>query len=80
MKFESWRYNYSIVDDGAETWEWAEFFFRDDQPGILVGKSPIYIKGASDYYCLFEDAPKVALALENGATWEEVSGNFREAW
>lgn len=80
MKFDSWKFKESIVDNGAEVWKWAEYYFRDDEPGVLVGKSPVYTVGASDYNCLIEDAPKVALALENGAAWEEVSGNFREAW
>lgn len=79
MKFESWRYNYSVVDDGAEIWEWAEFYFRDSE-GLLEGRSPIYVRGSSDHHCLFQDAPKVALKLENGARWEEVGKTFRESW
>ncbi|MEA5595679.1 hypothetical protein [Rivularia sp. UHCC 0363] len=79
MKFESWKYDYSIVDDGAEVWVWAEFYFRDEE-GLLEGKSPVYSKGSSDYHCLLEDAPKIAKRLENGEKWEDVNKDFREAW
>ncbi|NJO62410.1 MAG: hypothetical protein HC836_30550 [Richelia sp. RM2_1_2] len=79
MKFESWKINRSIVDDGEQVWEWAEFYFRDAE-GLLEGKSPVYVVGASDHYCLREDAFKIAEKLEKGEKWENVCKNFREAW
>lgn len=79
MIFEDWKYNYSLVDDGAEVWVWAEFYFRDEE-GLLEGRSPVYVKGASDYHCLEEDTLRVVRELRSGKTWEDVCRTFREAW
>ncbi len=79
MKFESWRINRSIVDGGDEVWEWAEFYFRDDE-GLLEGKSPVYVVGASDHHCLMEDTLKVVHQLRDGEKWENVCRNFRQSW
>ena len=78
VKFIDWQFCSCTTEDG-EHWWWAEFYFEDEQ-GKLVGESPVYIKGASDFHCLLEDTLKAAQQLSRGAYWQEVCNSFRQSW
>ncbi len=77
--FQSWKFK-SCTDTDGVTWHWAEYYFYDEQPELLVGKSPMYAELASDFYCLQEDAVRIATRLYEGQSWESVCITFRQAW
>jgi len=68
------------VEDEGQFWFHAEFLFEDEQGEIWVGKSLVYQQCGSDIDCLFEDAPAISARLEEGAEWESVCRDFRQAW
>lgn len=76
-QFERWEFKTTTDTDGV-TWHWARFWFRDDE-GELYGDSPMYAEEAPDFYCLLEDATKVAVALREGKAWDELSITFRQS-
>ena len=80
MQFEGSKIIQYQVDDEIAHYFYAEFYFKDEKSGILVGKSPIYNEADPDICLFMEDYARVHKELIDGKSWNEVYNTFRHYW